>query len=86
MSRVREQASTRRVTVRSIVASKEFARGFEEARLGKAFNPNNDDWAYERGRCFAFIAPLNMSLRIGKSLNSKAVRLAEAAFERRLLI
>jgi hypothetical protein len=86
VSRVRGQASTRKATVRSIVASKEFARGFEEARLGKAFNPDNPDWQYERGRHFAFIAPLNMSLRIGKSLNSKAVRLAEAAFERRLLI
>jgi hypothetical protein len=86
VGRVREQAKTIRVTTRSIVASTEFARGFEEARQGKAFDPNNDSWEYERGRCFAHIAPLNMSLRIGKSLNSKAIKLAEAAFQRRLLI
>ena len=81
-----EQALTLPVTVRSIVASKEFARGVEEVRRGLPFNPDNDSWEYERGRCFAHIAPLNMSLRIGKSLNSKAIKLAEAAFQRRLLI
>ena len=40
----------------------------------------------ERGRCFAFIAPLDMPLRIGTALNPKALKLAEAAFSRKLLI
>ena len=83
---VREQARTRPVTTRSIVASKEFARGLAEVRKGHPFNPNNNSWNYERGRCFGFIAPLDMPLRIGRALNPKALKLAEAAFDRKLLI
>jgi len=86
MSRKRKQVRTRRVTVRSIVASKHFARGVEEARKGLPFNPDNDEWDYERGRCFGFIAPLDMPLRIRGALNPKALKLAEAAFDRKLLI
>ena len=82
----RKQARTHRVSTRSVVASWEFARGFEEVRAGLPFNPDNGDWNYERGRCFGFIAPLNMSLRIGRKLNPKALKLAEAAFARKLLI
>jgi hypothetical protein len=82
----RKQASTRRVTTHDIVASREFARGLDEVRKGLPFNPDNGDWNYERGRCFGFIAPLNMSLRIGRKLNPKALKLAEAAFARKLLI
>jgi len=82
----RRQARTRRVTFRSIVASKEFARGLEEVRNGLPFNPDNDDWDYERGRCFGFIAPLDLPLRIGRALNPKALKLAEAAFARKFLI
>jgi hypothetical protein len=86
MSRVRKQASTCSVSTRSIVSSKAFARGLEEVRKGLPFNPDNDSWEYERGRCFGFIAPLNMPLRIGRALNMKALKLAEAAFSRKLLI
>jgi hypothetical protein len=49
-------------------------------------DPNNDEWDYERGRCFGFIAPINMALRVNGKLNPKALQLAEAAFVRRLLI
>jgi hypothetical protein len=83
---VREQAATRCVTTRSIVASRAFARGFDEVRRGLPFNPDIDEWNYERGRSFGFIAPLDMPLRIGGRLNPKAVRLAEAAFNRKLLL
>jgi hypothetical protein len=82
----RKQAHKRIVSIRSIVASREFARGLNEVRNGLPFNPNNDDWDYERGRCFGFIAPLDMPLRIGTGLNPKALKLAEAAFSRKLLI
>jgi hypothetical protein len=82
----REQARTRAVTTRSIVTSREFARGFEEVRRGLPFNPDNDSWDYERGRCFGLIAPLDMPLRIGRRLNPKALELAERAFTRKLLI
>jgi hypothetical protein len=83
---VRKQARTHRVSIHSIVASREFARGFDEVRKGLPFNPDNGDWDYERGRCFGFIAPLDMLLRIGRALNPKALKLAEAAFDRKLLI
>ena len=86
MSRVRKQARTTRVSTHSIVASKEFARGFDEARNGLPFNADNGSWDYERGRCFGFIAPLDMPLRIGRTLNPKALKLAVAAFKRKLLI
>ena len=39
----RKQAGTRSVTFRSIVASREFARGFDEVRAGRPFNPDNDE-------------------------------------------
>jgi hypothetical protein len=82
----RRQVRTRLVTTRAIVASREFARGVAEVRKGLPFNPDNNDWNYERGRCFGFIAPLDMPLRIGRALNPKALKLAEAAFDRKLLI
>ena len=83
---IRKQARTHRVSIHTIVASKEFARGFDEARNGLPFNPDNDEWNYERGRCFGFIAPLDMPLRIGRTLNPKALKLAAAAFARKLII
>jgi hypothetical protein len=86
MTGVRRQADTYGVSLRSIVASREFARGFDEVRKGLPFNPGNDAWDYERGRCFGFIAPLDMPLRIGRKLNPKALALAKAAFSRKLLI
>lgn len=86
MTRVREQVRTRPVTLHSIVGSKEFARGLDEVRHGLPFDADNGDWDYERGRCFGFIAPIDMPLRIGRKLNPKALKLAEAAFTRKLLI
>jgi hypothetical protein len=83
---VRKQARTRLVTIFEIVESEQFARGVDEVRKGQPFNPDNDSWDYERGRCFGFIAPLDMPLRIKGKLNLKAVKLAQAAFARKLLI
>ena len=81
-----DQALTRSVSLRSIVGSKEFARGFDDVRKGVPFDPNDDSWERERGRAFAYIAPLSMPLRIGRKLNPKALKLAEMAFDRKLLI
>jgi hypothetical protein len=77
MSGVRKQADTRPASIRSIVASGEFARGLHEVRNGLPFNPDNGHWDYERGRCFGFIAPLDMPLRIAGALNPKALKLAK---------
>jgi hypothetical protein len=83
---VPEQADWFPVTIEVIVGSREFELGFEEVRAGMPFNPDIDSWDYERGRCFGFIAPLDMPLRIGRKLNPKAVALADAAFNRKALI
>jgi hypothetical protein len=85
-ARIIEQEKTRVVSIDSIVASPDFARGFSEVRNGQPFNPDNDEWDYERGRAFGFIAPLNLPLRISGRLNPKALKLATAAFSRKLLI
>jgi hypothetical protein len=82
----RVQARSHRVPFRTIVASHEFARGFEDVRNGLPFNPDNGNWDYERGRCFGLIAPIDMPLRIGRALNPQALKLAEAACSRKLLI
>jgi hypothetical protein len=82
---IRPQADTFPVTTRRILTSVQFARGLDEVRRGLPFNPDNDDWNYERGRHFGRIAPLDMPLRIGSRLNPKALALAEAAFDRKLL-
>ena len=85
-ARARPQAITYPASARDIISTREFARGLEEVRNELPFNPNNDSWDYERGRAFGLIAPLNMPLRIGTRLNPKALKLAEAAFSRKLLI
>jgi hypothetical protein len=81
-----KQIATVPITLHDILASPEFARGLNEARRAAPLNPDNGDWNYERGRCFGAIAPRNMPLRIGRALNPQALRLAEAAFLRKLPI
>ena len=73
MSRV-EQADTHDVSTYEIVTHPEFARGLDEVRAGLPFNPDNNDWDYERGRCFGFIAPLDMPLRIGGRLEPESAQ------------
>jgi hypothetical protein len=84
-----EQAPTVPASVRQIMSHPAFAIGIEDIRKGKSFNPPDshyDGWAYERGRLFGAIAPLDMPLTIRGKINPKALRLCEAAFERRLVI
>jgi hypothetical protein len=86
------QIDTVPVSTHTIMRHASFALGLDDIRKGKPFAPpddddyRNDSWAYERGRLFGAIAPLNMPLRIGGKLNPQAVRLCEAAFARRLVI
>jgi hypothetical protein len=63
-----------------------FQYGLNEIRSGKAFNPECDDWSYERGRLFGALAPQNMPLKIDGKINPQALRLCERAFERRYII
>jgi hypothetical protein len=83
---MRRQVHTMGTTTVRIMASREFARGLDDARKGVPFDWRNGEWSYERGRLFAHIAPLGMPLRIDGHLNPKAVALCEAAFDREFII
>jgi hypothetical protein len=82
------QVPTTRTTTQSIMRAAAFAAGVDDVRNGRApnFDSYADDWAYERGRLFASVAPTSMPLLINGKLNPRAVALAVAAFERRLII
>jgi hypothetical protein len=82
------QTRTRPITTEAIMRSAAFRRGFEQARARQApeFDACGDAWAYERGRLFAYIAPLCMPLREDGKLNPKAVALLDAAFDRGLVL
>lgn len=74
----KDQVKTIGVTLAQIMGSPAFERGFNDARKGIPFDwrvgsRTNDAWNYERGRHFAYIAPLDMPLRIGGKLNPKAI-------------
>ena len=83
---IARQASTSSTTVTAIMKTPAFQRGLEDVRAGVPFDWRDDAWAYERGRLFGHIAPLNMPLWIGGKLNPKAITLFKAAFERRLIV
>jgi hypothetical protein len=89
--REQKQISTISITVQEIMETSEFARGFEDARAGIAFDwrigsATNHSWSYERGRQFAHIAPITMALRINGKLNRKALLLCSAAFAREIIL
>ena len=72
---VEDQAETTSVSPRQIMSASAFRDGVADVRAGMPtrFDDFDDDWAYERGRQFAFIAPMSMPLRIGRRLNTEAV-------------
>jgi hypothetical protein len=86
----REQVTTARAFIEQIMRCPGFARGMEDKRAGLAprFDDYGEDrwWSYERGRQFAGIAPVSMTLELGGKLNPKAVALFKAAMHRRYLI
>lgn len=81
------QIETSTCSATSIMRHPHFARGLDDIRAGRPFADHIADeyWAYERGRLFGAIAPQSMPLFIGGRLNPKAVRLFEAASDRRLI-
>jgi hypothetical protein len=57
----REQVDTVIVTTWEIMRSREFHIGVDEVRAGQPPRFDEmDDWNYERGRCWALLAPANM--------------------------
>jgi hypothetical protein len=84
---MRDQVPTTATTAASIMRRLGFSSGLVEKRAGQPFREClDDDWSYERGRLFGAIAPLSMPLFVKGRLNPKAVRLFEAASERRWII
>ena len=80
------QVPTIRISTTAIMGSSEFELGLDDARKGVPFDWRIDEWNYERGRLFAYIAPVNMPLRSDCRLNQKAVALYNAARARNLII
>jgi hypothetical protein len=80
------QVPTRRTTTTAIMGSSEFELGLDDARKGVPFDWRIDEWNCERGRLFAYIAPVSMPLRIGRRLNEGAIALYRAARARNLII
>ena len=56
MTKSRKQADTRPVTTRSIVASRQFARGFNEGRKGCASQEGRSGIAAQNRRTLAYLA------------------------------
>ena len=81
------QVLTFSCSARSIMRHPNFAVGFDDFRAGRKFNCDLEDryWAYERGRLLGAILPLSMPLYVGGKLNPAAVRMFEAACDRRLI-
>jgi hypothetical protein len=88
MDRDHEQVETKLVSAESIMRRADFKRGVEDVRAGRApaFDEFSHDWAYERGRLFASLAPVSMPVRIEGKLNPKAVALYRAASKRRFVL
>jgi hypothetical protein len=95
---LRGQVPTRQATALEILRSLHFAAGVDDVRGGRpprfdmvwptltGSTPThreriNNAWNYERGRFWAILAPKNLSLD-----NPLAVRLLDAAFDRRWII
>jgi hypothetical protein len=86
-----EQIETSYCPPRAVMRRANFARGLADVRGGRAFDSGvadqpDDFWAYERGRQFGCLAPLNMPLFDGGKLNGKAVALFAAAVRRGLIL
>lgn len=86
---VRNELRTKKTSLRKVISSRPFGRGFAAYRAGEALDPDafqaiNDQWAYERGRMFA--AYYDGALRINRRLSWDAQRAAVDALAHGALI
>lgn len=64
-----DQVPTRPTTIAAIMAQPTFPLGVADARAGRRYHRDydiwhgNDQWAYERGRQWAALAPRSVSLK-----------------------
>jgi hypothetical protein len=81
--RLSDQVATSPTTIPAIMAHATFALGVSDARHGRPYHPDfdlwsgKDQWAYERGRLWAVLAPRDMPLKIHGRLNGAAIAFYE---------
>jgi hypothetical protein len=80
--RVRAQASTRRVSTRTILYDPAFERGLRSVREGLPFDDKETSWEYERGRQYGHLVPLDFQTRKGGKINPVALEILRTAFFR----
>jgi hypothetical protein len=74
-----DQVPVRPTTIPEIMATVTFALGVADARAGRPFHRDfdlwrgSDQWAYERGRAWATLAPRNVPLKINGKISADAV-------------
>jgi hypothetical protein len=84
------QTPVSKLTVKELIHSAAFVRGFNEARQGKPFDYDafadkvGNQWHYERGRALGVI--WDGHLKIGKRVTMSAIVAANQAFVSRDLI
>lgn len=78
------------ITLKKLLWSKPFNRGFNEVRQGIAMdydaysNSVSDRWSYERGRQFAFY--YEGKIKYGKEVSWNAINNAAVAFARKSIV
>ncbi len=82
------QAKTSTISDTGIIRSAAFRAGVDDARSGvpARFDDFPNDWLYEWGRQFAFIAPLSQPLMDGRRVHRGALHYLRRGFARGELI
>jgi hypothetical protein len=76
----RDQVSTIFVSTRSILWTKEFGLGAEDAAAGRPYRPEYErwnidkQWNYERGRIYGLRTKGTIPVKVGKRVNYDALR------------
>lgn len=80
------QIKVKRVSIRSVINSREFAKGFADGRSGASWPKNIETtWEYERGRQFGVLHP-DILLKSGRRVTNTAIfRLADAVDRREII-
>ena len=76
------QANTSKISDSAIIRSAAFRAGVYDARSGAParFDDYPNDWLYEWGRQFAFIAPMSQQLMEGHHVHRRALHYLRQAF------
>jgi hypothetical protein len=74
-----DQIPTRATTVEDIMSRATFALGVADARAGRSMHKDYDTWGtngqwdYERGRCWARLAPRNLEFKRNGKITREAI-------------